>query len=104
VSPAALLEIEEKAQELIPLDAVRKLVDRIFALDVSKWADNDLSSLEMLIDRLVALLSTPPIAPEHRPLIERLLEAKSGVEQGMAPDPKNRPTREQMRAIVSAHL
>ena len=104
MSPSALLEIEEKAHELIQLDAVRKVVDRIFALDVAGWGDDDFEALEGVIDRLIALLSTPPIAHEHLPLIERLLQARTGVEQGVAPDPANRPSDEDMRAFVSAHL
>ena len=104
VSPSALLEIEERTQELIPLDRVRTVVAGIIALDVSEWDDNDFGSLEAVIDRLIALLSTPPIAPEHRPLIETLLEARAGVEQGVAPDPAKRPTSDEMRAFVSAHI
>lgn len=103
MSPSALLEIEEKAQELIHLDAVRTVVAEIFALDVSEWDDDSFAALEAVIDRLIALLSAARIA-QHRPFIEKLLEAREGVEQGMAPDPAKRPTAEQMRAFVSAHL
>jgi hypothetical protein len=104
VSPNALLEIEEKAQELVPLEAIRKVVAGIYALDVADWDDRDFATLEKVIDRLVALLSTQPISPEHRPLIEQLLEARAGAEQGVAPDPDKRPTAEQMRAFVASHF
>ena len=104
MSPSALLEIEEKANDLIPLEAIRRVVEGIFALDVSGWGDEHFATLEGIIDRLVNILSTPPIAPEHRPLIEKLFQARVGVEQGMAPDSSKRQTEEQMRAFVSAHL
>jgi hypothetical protein len=104
VSPSALLEIEETAQKLVPVDLVRKITDEIWALDVADWEDEDFAALEGVIDRLVAYLTTPPIDPEHKPLIAKLLEARSGVEQGVAPNPEKRPTREQMRAFVAAHL
>jgi hypothetical protein len=103
VSRSALLQIEEKAQELIHLDAVRVLVEQIYALDVSKWNDEDFAGLEAVIDKLIALLSASPIA-QHRPYIEKLLTAREGIEQGLSPDPSKRPTAEQMRAFVSAHL
>jgi len=103
VSLSLLLEIEEKAQALIHLDAVRVIVDQIFALDVSGWEDQSFAALDAVIDQLIAVLSASPIA-QHRPLIERLLAAREGVEQGVAPDPAKRPSADQMRAFVSAHL
>ena len=104
MSPSALLVIEEKTHELVPLEAVRTVVEGIWALDVADWDDEDFATLEGVIDRLVGLLSTSPIAPEHRPLIGKLLEARAGIEQGVAPNPATRPTSAQMRAFVSAHL
>lgn len=103
VSPSALLEIEEKTQEIIDLDVARALVSAIFALDVSNWNDDSFAALEVVIDRLIGLLSASPTA-QHRPLIAALLEAREGVEQGMAPDPAKRPTHDEQRAFVSAHL
>ena len=103
VSPAALLEIEEKAQELIHLDAVRDVVDRIYALDVNAWEDDSFAELEAIIDKLISILSSTPIA-QHRPFIDKLLRAREGVEQGIAPDPAKRPSDDEMRAFVSAHL
>ena len=103
MSPAALLEIEEKAQELIHLDGVRAIVAQIFALDVSAWDDESFATLETVIDSLIAILSASPIA-QHRPFIEKLREAREGVEQGVAPDPAKRPTADEMRAFVSKHL
>ena len=85
------------------MDEVRGLVDSIYALEVSDWSDENFAALEALIDRAISVLSAVPIA-QHRPLIERLLEAREGVEQGMPPDPAKRPSAEQMRAFVSAHL
>lgn len=103
MSPAALLEIEEKTQELIPLDRISTIVDQIFSLDVSNWDDQSLEDLEGIIDKLIALLSSEPSA-QHRPLIERLLVAREGVENGVNPDPVKRPNTKEMRAFVSAHL
>jgi hypothetical protein len=103
MSPSALLEIEEKAEELIHLDAVAAIVSAIFAADVSGWNDNDLATLEGMIDKVIALLSAYPVA-QHRPFIEKLLQAREGVEQGLSPDPAKRPSVAEMRAFVSAHL
>lgn len=103
MSPAALLEIEEKTQELIPLDAVRSIVAQILALDVSGWNDEAFASLETVIDRLIGLLSSAPNA-QNRPFIEKLLEAREGVEQGMAPDPAKRPSLDEMRQFVAKNL
>jgi hypothetical protein len=103
MSPAALLEIEEKAQDVIDLEAVRRLVDQIYALDVSDWTDESLSLLESMIDKLVSLLSSVP-NQQNRELIERLFTAREGVEQGMSPDPDKRPSLDEMRTFVSAHL
>ena len=100
---SALLEIEEKAQELIQLAAVRDIVADVFAVDVSGWDDESFGLLEAVIDRLIALLSASPIA-QYRPFIEKLREARDGVEQGIAPDPAKRPTADEMRAFVSEHL
>jgi hypothetical protein len=103
MSPAALLELEEKAQQLISLETVRGLVDRIFALETATLDDDDFASLERVIDSLIQVLSVVPTA-ERRPLIERLLVAREGVEQGMPPDPAKRPSVEELRQFVSAHL
>jgi hypothetical protein len=103
VSPSALLEIEEKTQELIHLDQVRGLIERIYALDVSTWADDHFAELEDIIDTMIRVLAALPL-PEHRPLIKQLLDAREGVEQGVAPDPAKRPSADEMRAFVSAHL
>lgn len=103
MSPAALLELEEKAQELVRLDKVQALVDDVYALDVSSLDDDDFATLERMIDSMIQVLSVLPSA-EHRPLIERLLIAREGVEQGMAPDPAKRPSLEQMREFVAEHL
>jgi hypothetical protein len=103
MSPSALLEIEEKADELVPLDAVARVVSAIFALDVSDWNDTDLASLEAVIDKLIGFLSASPDA-RHRPFIGKLLQAREGVEQGFAPDPAKRPSVAEMQDFVSAHL
>jgi hypothetical protein len=103
MSPAALLEIEEKAQDFIDLEAVRDVIDSIYALDVSGWSDEHFAVLESIIDKTVAILSPVP-NQERRPLLERLFQAREGVEQGMSPDPAKRPSRDEMRAFVSAHL
>jgi hypothetical protein len=103
VSHSALLEIEEKADELIHLDAVRAVIKQILALDVSGWHDDSFATLEGVIDKLIAILSASHI-DEHRPFIEQLLEARKGVESGVAPDPAKRPSPAEMRAFVSAHL
>ena len=103
MSPAALLELEEKAHQLVSLDMVQSLIDRIYALDVSPLDDGDFVSLERVIDSLIQVLSVLPTA-ERRPLIERLLIAREGAEQGMAPDPAKRPSLEQMREFVAEHL
>lgn len=103
MSPAALLEIQEEAHALIHMDAVRALVAKIFALDVTSWNDENFAALAGIIDQTIAILSATPIA-EHRPFILKLQEAKEGIEQGVAPDPAKRPTVDEMRAFVSAHL
>ncbi|MEQ1909170.1 MAG: hypothetical protein ABMA15_10130 [Vicinamibacterales bacterium] len=103
MSPAALLELEEKTQELVHLDEATRLVDEFFAIDVSSLTDDDCALLESLIDKLIQALNLLPIA-QHRPLIDRLLIAREGVEQGMAPDPAKRPSLEQMRQFVAGHL
>jgi hypothetical protein len=104
MSPAsALLDLEEKTQELVHLDEARRLVDAFYELDVSMLTDDHFAQLEALIDKAIQILSAIPSA-EHRPLIARLLIAREGVEQGMAPDPAKRPTPEQMREFVAEHL
>jgi hypothetical protein len=103
MSPAALLELEEKAQEVINLDAIRGVVDAIYGLDVSDWTDTSFAALEHLIDNVIGMLSAVP-NQQHRALLERLFIAREGVEQGVAPDPAKRPSLAEMRAFVSAHL
>jgi hypothetical protein len=103
VSPNALLELEENTRALVPLAKAQALVESVYALDVSTWTDEDFKTLEHLIDRAVAVISAIP-SSEHRPLIERLLVAREGVEQGMSPDPAKRPSLEEMRRFVAAHL
>ena len=103
MSPAALLELEEKAHHIIDIEPVRSLVDSIYALDVSDWTDESLCLLEGVIDRVVAILSSEP-NQQNRELIERLFQAREGVEQGMSPDPSKRPSLNEVRAFVSAHL
>jgi hypothetical protein len=60
-------------------------------------------SKPLMIDGMIQVLSVLPSA-EHRRLIELLLTAREGVEQGMAPDPAKRPSLEQMREFVAEHL
>lgn len=103
MSPSALLELEEKAQDVVDLEAVRGLIDMIYALDVSDWPDEHFALLESIIDKTVAVLSPVP-NQEHRALLERLFQAREGVEQGLSPDPAKRPSVDKMRAFVSAHL
>lgn len=103
MSPTALLELEEKAHKVIDIEVVRRLVDSIYELDVSDWTDESLCLLESIIDKIVAILSSAP-NKQNRELIERLFQAREGVEQGMSPDPSKRPSLDEMRAFVSAHL
>ena len=103
MSPGVLLELEEKTHDLIHLEQARRLVDEMFSLDVSGMTDEQFARLERLIDKAIQLLSVLPGA-EHRPLIERLLIAREGVEQGMPPDPSKRPSIEELRAFVAARL
>lgn len=103
MSPAALVELEEKAQELVDLELVGSLVDQIYGLDVSDWNDESLALLEHLINQTIALLEAVP-NESHRVLLTRLAQAREGVEQGVSPDPSKRPSIEDMRAFVSAHL
>lgn len=103
LSPSALLELQEKAEELVPVKDMTTLVDLIYALDVSEWSDEDFAKLENLIDCAVQLMAA--WTTEHkRPLLNRLLTAREGAEQGVSPDPAKRPTKDEMRAFVSAHL
>ena len=97
------MELEEKAQEVIDLGVVRDLIDAIYALDVSDWPDENFAVLEGIIDKTVAILSQVP-NEERRSLLERLFRAREGVEQGLSPDPSKRPSLDEMRAFVSAHL
>ncbi len=103
MSPEALLEIEEKAQDLIDLSEMRALVDDICRVDVSGWTDEHFALLENIIKRAIAVLKTIS-NKAHEPLIARLEIAREGVEQGMSPDPAKRPSLDDMRAFVAAHL
>lgn len=104
MSPSvALAELEERAGELVPIDAIRGLVDTIYALDVDDWTDEALTLLESIIDTAIQAAGTLP-SPHRRVIVDRLLIAREGVEQGMAPDPDKRPSLEQVRTFVSARL
>ena len=103
VSPTALLEIEEQAQDLIDPNALEGIVRSVYALDVTDWNDSAFDELEGVLDKLIALLSASSVS-QYRPYIQRLLEARDGVEQGIAPDPAKRPTASEMRDFVSKHL
>lgn len=103
MSPAALLQLEEKTQDLVPVQLIQDLVDAIFALDVSDWNDGDFEVLERVIDKVISILSADPNR-QNRPLIERLLIAREGVEQGMAPDPDKRPSVEELVDFVAARI
>ena len=103
MSPAALAELEQKAEEVIDSAAIRGVVDSIYALDLTDWTDQSFAILEHLIDRLIGVLSAAP-NQQHRVLLKRLFIAREGVEQGIAPDPAKRPSATEMRAFVSAHL
>lgn len=102
MSPAALLALEEQAHELVRVDKAQALVDGIYALEGSSLDDDDFATLERMIDDMIQVLSVSSGA--YRPLIEQLLVAREGVEQGMSPDPAKRPSLEQMREFVAAHL
>jgi hypothetical protein len=97
------MEIKEKAHELIHLDEARALVDAIYAVEVSSMVDDDLQVLESLIDKMIQALSALPTAAIAT-LIDRLRIAREGVEQGVSPDPSRRPSVEEMRQFVAAHL
>jgi len=103
MSPAALLEIEEKAEDLIDLGLVEGIMSAICALDGSQLDDDGFAILERIIDNLIKVLSITPNV-RNRQLIERLFEMRAGVEQGLSPDPAKRPTAEQMRAFVASHI
>ncbi|HKY21012.1 MAG TPA: hypothetical protein VJM31_07320 [Vicinamibacterales bacterium] len=103
MSPA-LEELETAAERLTPpLADIRRFTDLLFALDVSGLTDGNFIELEGMIDRAVRLLADAPDAP-GRELMTRLLTAREGIEQGLAADPSKRPSREQARRIVAAHL
>ncbi len=102
MSPTALLDLEEQAHKLVRLDKAQALVDGIYALEVSSLDDDDFATLERMIDDMIQVFSVSPGV--YRLLIERLLVAREGVEQGMAPDPAKRPSLEQMREFVAEHL
>src|SRR6266700_3705916 len=61
MSPGALLELEEKTQELIDIDQARALVDAFYALDVTSLNDEQFALLESLIDQSINILSAVPI-------------------------------------------
>jgi len=103
MSPSGLQDLEAKTQHLIHPDEALELVDLIYALQTDQWTDEDFAALEQVIDRAIALLQVVNNA-DVEPIIDRLRIARDGAEQGMAPDPANRPTHEQLRAFVSAHL
>ena len=103
MSPSALLRLEEKSEELVPLGVITDLVDAIYALDVTTFTDEDFAKLENIIDKAAQIVNTLPTSP-RRLLTDRLLTAREGVEQGMAPDPNKRPSLDEIRAFVSAHL
>jgi hypothetical protein len=103
MSPTALMELEEKAQEVVDLEAVCGLIDSIYALDVSGWSDEHFEVLESVIDKTTAILAQIP-SEKRWVFVDRLSIAREGVEQGVSPDPAKRPTLEEMRAFVSAHL
>ena len=102
MSPTALLDLKEQAHKLVRLDKAQALVDGIYALEVSSLDDDDFATLERMIDDMIQVFSVSPGV--YRLLIERLLVAREGVEQGMAPDPAKRPSLEQMREFVAEHL
>jgi hypothetical protein len=97
------LELEEKTEELVAVEAVERIVDSIYALDVAGWADEHFAKLEAIIDRTINLIEGLP-AVRRRALTVRLLIAREGVEDGLAPDPAKRPSVGEMRAFVSSHL
>lgn len=103
VSPSGLLELEQKQQALVPLPALQALVEAIYAIDVTDWEDENFARLELIIERAITHVVTLPTA-DQRPLMERLLAAKEGAEQGLSPDPAKRPSIQEIRDYVSAHL
>ena len=103
MSTSELLDLEEKTNGLIRLDDARRVVDEIVALDVSWMNDANFATVESVIDKAIQLLSAVP-DEANRPLIQRLLIAREGIEQGMSPDPAKRPSIEQMRDFVAERL
>jgi hypothetical protein len=98
-----LQELQEKTEELVPVKAMTELVEHIYALDVTAWSDEDFAKLENIIDKAIQLIGAWSIE-QRRPLLERLMVAREGAEQGIAPDPAKRPTKAEMKAFISAHL
>jgi hypothetical protein len=103
VSLSALLELEEKAEALLPDAAINSIVDIIYSLDVSSWEDEGLAVVEGIIEKLIRVLTSADVH-QHAEQIERLLKARRAIEQGLSPDPSKRPTLDEVRAIVSNHL
>lgn len=102
MSPA-LVELEHAAERLVPIEELRHFTDIVFALDADDLDDDNLEAIERLIDRAIRLLADSPDG-ERRELVRRLLVAREGIEQGIAPDPAKRPSVEEMRQFVADHL
>lgn len=98
-----ILELEHAAERLLPVDELRRFTDLVYSLDVSEFTDEDFEVAERVIDRAIRLIADSA-NEERRTLIARLLVAREGIEQGIAPDPANRPSLEQMRQFVADHL
>jgi len=102
MSPA-LADLKKAGDRLIPLEQARDFTTLLYALDVDDLEDEDFEKLEQLIDQAIRLLADG-LDAAHRQLIAKLLVAREGIEQGMAPDPDKRPSREEIRKHISSRL
>lgn len=87
--------------------AISRVVAAVYALDIETLTDEHLQALERLVRAVIHLVDVhaaglgggvrDTVDREHfRKIIEQLREALEGLEQGLAPDPRKRPSDDEL--------
>jgi hypothetical protein len=95
--------------------AIGRANEAIYALRIDGFTDDDLQLLTDVIDAVVKVLEVhvsrlgddvrDHVDREYfKPIIRRLQIARDGLAQGLAPDPANRPTNDQLLDRMAAML
>jgi hypothetical protein len=95
--------------------AIQSVVDALYALDIDKFSDDQLKTLDELVEVVLSVIDVhtstlgtavrDTVDREYfRELSARLRVAAEGLEQGLSPDPAKRPSDEELMDQFAAGI